>query len=72
MFIINKMTSKFYMGCKKSTLTGKEKQYHEHFKSRGLLPSKVDLRDSGFVPPVLDQGRLNSTGAEKQQEYENK
>ncbi len=52
---------KFYMGCKKSKLDGTEKQYHQHFQSRDLiLPNKVDLRDTGFVPPILDQKNLGS------------
>jgi C1A family cysteine protease len=53
---------KFYMGCKKSQLDGSEKQYHEYFRSRDLveLPTKVDLRDSGFVPPILNQLSLGS------------
>ncbi len=53
---------KFYMGCKKSKLDGSEKKYDEHFKSRDLveLPKKVDLRETGWVAPVLDQQNLGS------------
>lgn len=52
-----------YNGWRRDHLDARDKLFVKYKLSTGNLPSKVDLRDTGFVSPVLDQGSLGSCTA---------
>lgn len=49
-----------FNGWRRDHLDARDKLFINYRHSTGKLPSKVDLRDTGFVSPVLDQGTLGS------------
>lgn len=57
------MSKHNYSGLRRDHLDNRDKLFVKYRLSDGNLPSKVDLRDTGFVSPVLDQGSLGSCTA---------
>lgn len=50
-------------GCIRSKLDSRDLKFHVKFSLRLDLPSRIDLRETTFVPEPLDQGDLGSCAA---------
>jgi C1A family cysteine protease len=49
--------------CKKSKIDQRDFKFHLKFNLRLDLPPQIDLRETTFVPDILDQGELGSCAA---------
>ena len=54
---------KYIYNHKRQPVDNNDHKFHLHVPQLATLPASVDLRNTGFVPPVLDQGQLGSCTA---------